>query len=68
MRNERGPARQLIIPSHLESVELLLRGAENAVELIQTTADASGRLARVIQVLEIRASPSGEIVHRGRRR
>lgn len=44
----RGFARQLIIPSHLESVEFLLRGAQNAVQLIQTTADASGRLVRVI--------------------
>jgi len=52
----RGPARQLIIPSHLESVELLLRGAQNAVQLVQAAADTSGRLVRVIQILEIRAS------------
>lgn len=54
MRNERssGPARQLIIPSHLESVELLLRGAQNGGQLVQAAADAPGRLVRVIQLLQ----------------
>lgn len=52
MRNERATGPQLIIPSHLESVELLLRGAQNGVQLVQAAADASGRLVRVIQVLE----------------